>query len=556
MRACHFSRRLRQRRFQKNGVNSGVPRATLSRRFLLFLGCGVAVVLLGTLLASEAAAQNREFLLEDATIESINAAFDSGALTSEKLMSLYMARIAAYEDQGPNINAFVNIHPDPLSIARALDEERRTKGPRSPLHGIPVVLKDTYNTSDIPTTGASRALKEFRPPNEATVVERLRAAGAIILGKTNMTEMVTAALDSSLGGRTSNPWDLTRTPGQSSAGTGAALAANFVLLGTGTDNGQSVRSPASAGGLVGLKPTIGLVSCAGVMPSSLSHNSCGPLARSVADLAKLLDVMAGFDPKDFMTRLALGQIPKTYTAFLDAEALQGARFGVVVELMGNKPENAEVNRVFDEAMKQLESLGATVVPVRIPNMQSYAGVGSDIYESWDLWNKWWADLGPTAPYRNMADFLDRAKGQYDPAIEPRLRERQAHSGPQHFEAYQQSLLKMHEFRKLLVSVMDKESLDAMVYPMQQILVAEHGRSNSGRNGFLASMGMLPAIDVPAGYSNPLPTAPDGVPIGMDFLGRPFDEGRLIKLGYAWEKKGFKRKWPSKTPPLAGETIKY
>lgn len=500
----------------------------------------------------------RDFTLQNATIESINAAFDAGALTSEKLVGMYMARIAAYENQGPNINAFINLNTNALSAARALDEERRTKGRRSPLHGIPVVLKDAYNTSDLPTTGASIALKDVYPVHEAFVVQRLRAAGAIILGKTNLTEMVTAALDSSLGGRTSNPWDLTRTPGESSSGTGAALAANFAPIGTGTDNSQSVRSPASAGGLIALKPTIGVVSCAGVLPSSLSHNVCGPLARSVSDLAYLLDAMAGFDPRDFMTRLALGNIPKTYTSFLDANGLQGARFGVVTELLGDRPEHAEVNQVFRDATARLTSLGATVIPIRIPNMNDYGfnRIGVDQYECWDLMNAWFAELGPTSPYHSAAEFLEKAKGKYDPRIEPRLRERQAHSGPQFFEEYQRRLLKMHEFRRLLVDVMDKNSLDAMVYPLQKRLVAEHGQPNADRNGFLSSMGMLPAIDVPAGYSRPLPNAPDGIPIGMDFLGRPFDEGRLIKLAFAWEQHGLQRKWPSKTPPLPGESLKY
>jgi amidase len=517
------------------------------------IGCGAWLCA-----AFASTTQAEVFELETATVASINAAFDSGALTSEKLVGLYMARIAAYENKGPNVNAFINVLEDPFAIARALDAERRTKGPRSALHGIPVVLKDNYNTSDLPTTGASRALKDVHPAREAFVVERLRKAGAIVLGKTNLTEIVAGALDSSLGGRTSNPWDLTRTPGQSSAGTGAALAANFAPLGTGTDNGQSVRSPASAGGLVGMKPTVGLVSCAGVIPSSLSHNSCGPLARSVADLAHLLDHMAGFDPRDFMTRLALGHQPKTYAGFLDANGLKGARFGVVVELVGEKPEHAEVTRVFNEAVKRMESLGATVVKIRIPNMEAYSSnqIGTDIYEAWELFDVWFKELGPTSPYRDTADFLERGKGQYDDALVPRMRERQEHAGPEHFAEYERRLLKMHEFRKLLVGIMDQQSLDAMVYPMQKILVSEHGKSNADRNGFLASMGMLPAIDVPAGYSKPLPAAPNGIPIGMDFLGRPFDEGRLIKLAYAWEQQGLQRKWPKSTPPLKGERIEY
>jgi Asp-tRNA(Asn)/Glu-tRNA(Gln) amidotransferase A subunit family amidase len=201
----------------------------------------------------------------------------------------------------------------------------------------------------------------------------------------------------------------------------------------------------------------------------------------------------------------------------------------------------------------MEDLGATVFPVQIPNMNDYRNIGTDAYEAWDLLNAWFAELGPTSPFSDMADFLENAK--YNPAILPRARRRQEHSGPEHFAEYQRRLLKMHEFQRLLVEVMDRYELDALIYPMQQILVAEHGRKNAGRNGFLASMGMLPAIDVPAGYSAPRRSAPEGIPIGFDFLGRPFDEGRLIKLAYAWEQKGLKRRWPSNVPRLDGEFIK-
>ena len=503
----------------------------------------------GILMATSgpALAQQPEFTLETATVESINAAFDAGTLTAEELVGLYLERIEAYESEGPNINAFINIHPDPIGAARALDEERRATGPRSPLHGIPVVLKDNFNTSDLPTTAGSIGLKDLRPAKEAFVVERLRAAGAIVLGKTNLTELIAGSLDSPLGGRTSNPWDLTRTPGQSSAGTGAALAANFALLGFGTDNGQSIRSPASGSGVVGLKNTIGLISCAGVMPSSLSHNACGPMTRNVADMAYLLDVVAAFDPRDFMTRLALGQVPETYTAFLDDTALEGARLGVVVEFKGEGPEHAEVNRVFDEAMESMEGLGATVVPVRIPDMNDYRGIGTDIYEAWDLFEIWFSELGPDAEFHDFQSFLDH--GTYGEEILPRTYRRREHAGPEHFADYEANLLKMHEFRKMLVDFMDEHSLDALVYPLQSILVAEHGMPNAERNGFLASMGMLPGLTVPAGYSQSTDTAPSGVPVGMDLLGRPFDEGRLLGLAFAWEQKGLDRRWPSITPPL-------
>lgn len=478
------------------------------------------------------------FDLKTATVQSINEAFDAGTLTSEKLVSLYLDRIERYDRQGPNLEALISVNPDALAVARTLDKERREKGPRSPLHGIPVILKDNFNTRDLPTSGASLALKDLRPAKEAFVVKRLREAGAIVLAKSTLTELVRASLTPSIGGMAKNPYDLTRNPGQSSAGTGAALAANYAPLGTGTDNGQSVRSPASATSLFGLKPTIGLVSNAGVLPSSLSHNACGPITRSAADLAYLLNVMAGFDPDDCTTRLAIGQVEKNYERHLDPDGLQGARIGLVYELLGDGPDHQEVNRVFEAAAKTMTELGATVFPVVIPRMKEFQRSSTDLYEAYDLLNQWFADLGPDAPYHSIEDFLDRAT--YDKQIIPRILEQKKYSKPEYHADYEQKLLEMAEFRKIVVGTMDRYNLDALAYPMQKRLVSKHGQPNAERNGFLASNAMLPALDIPIGYSTPSKEAPRGVPIGMDLLGRPYDEGRLIRLASGWEAKGWKR----------------
>lgn len=498
-----------------------------------------------TALAGPAWAASEAFDLSTATVRSINAAFDAGTLTSEKLVSLYLERIKAYDRQGPEINALINVNPDALALARALDAERRATGPRSPLHGIPIILKDNFNTRDLPTTGASISLKDLRPAKEAFVVRKLRAAGAIILAKSTLTELVRDSLKPSIGVVAKNPYDLTRNPGESSSGTGAALASNFAPLGTGSDNGQSGRSPASASSLFALKPTIGLVSNAGVLPSSLSHNALAPMTRSVADLAYLLNVMAGFDPDDFMTRMAIGHVEKNYEKYLDPDALKGARIGIVVQLKGNRPEHAEVNRVFDEAMAKMSELGATVFPIVIPRLFDYQRSSSDVYESYDLINAWFAELGPDAPYHSIDDFLARAT--YSPSIVPRLMQQKKFSAPEYREEYEKRLIEMAEFRKLLVETMDRYALDAMVYPLQKRLVSKHGEPNAERNGFLASNGMLPALDLPAGYSAPTAEAPRGIPIGMDLLGRPFDEGRLIAIAHAWETHGWRRVAPPFTP---------
>jgi len=485
------------------------------------------------------------FDLTSASVESINAAFDAGTLTSEKLTQMYLDRIARFDREGPKLEALISVNPDALAVAKALDEERRTKGRRSPLHGIPIILKDNFNTRDLPTSGASIALKDLRPAKEAFVVKRLREAGAIVLAKSTLTELVRASLTPSIGGMAKNPYDLTRNPGQSSAGTGAALAANYAPLGTGTDNGQSVRSPASASSLFGLKPTIGLVSNAGVLPSSMSHNACGPMTRTIGDLAYLLNIMAGFDPDDPITRLAIGHVEKDYEKHLTPDGLKGARIGLVYQLTGAGPEHTEVNKVFEAAAQRMRDLGATVFPVEIPRLFEFQRSSTDLYEAYDLLNQWFAELGPDAPYNSIDDFLTRAT--YDKEIVPRIMEQKKHAQPEFRAAYEKKLLEMAEFRKIVVGTMDRFSLDALAYPMQKRLVSKHGEPNLERNGFLASNAMLPALDIPIGYSSPSVEAPKGVPVGMDLLGRPFDEGRLIRLASGWEAHGWKRVTPPFSP---------
>lgn len=480
------------------------------------------------------------FDLQNATVRSINHAFDRGELTSVELVRMYLERIEKYDNQGPEIEALINVNPNALEVARILDAERRSRGPRSPLHGIPVIVKDNFNTNDMPTTGASIALKDLRPQHEAFVVERLREAGAIILAKSTLTELVRASLTPSIGGMAKNPYDLTRNPGQSSAGTGAALAANYAPLGLGTDNGQSVRSPASATATFGMKPTQGLVSNAGVLPSSLSHNSSGPMTRSMICMAYLLNVMAGFDPNDIITRFAIGHFETDYEKYLDADGLKGARIGMVVQLLGTEEDHEEVNRLFYESMTKMEELGATVFPIVIPNLFDYRGQGTDVFEAYELLDQWFRDLGPDAPYSDLENFL--ANATYDERIVPRIDRQREFARPQYRKQYEKQLEIMAEFRRLLVGIMDEYHLDAMAYPLQQRLVTKHGYPNIERNGFLASVGMMPGLTIPIGYSTPTDDAPVGVPVGLDLLGRPYDEGTLIRLGYAWEVHAWNQMW--------------
>src|SRR5258708_942186 len=267
------------------------------------------------------------FVLEEATVESIHAAFANKTLNCTTLVKSYLARIEAYDKQGPALRAIITVNPEALSLAAKQDKQYKdSKGRVGPLHCIPIILKDNYNTHDMPTSGGNVAMKNSIPASDAFTVEKMRKAGALILAKANLQEFARGGVSiSSLGGQVLNPYDLTRTPGGSSGGTGAAIAANFAVLGLGSDTGQSVRSPASANNLVGVRPTRGLVSRAGVIPNSYTQDELGPITRTVTDAAKLLDIMVGYDPKDPITAFGVGRTPASYAAGLNAHALKGAR---------------------------------------------------------------------------------------------------------------------------------------------------------------------------------------------------------------------------------------
>ena len=288
------------------------------------------------MMAARASAQPLE--LDSATIQQLAAAMDAGTLTSERLVQLSLARIEAYDEKGPKLNAILTLNPKALEVARALDAERKAKGKRSPLHGIPIVLKDNFDTADLPTTGGSILLEGSIPPDDAYVVKKLRDAGAVILAKVNLSEFASGGAFSSLGGQTHNPHDPLRTPSGSSGGTGASIAAGYATLGLGTDTGGSVRGPSTSNGVVGLKPTHGLLSRDGIIPLALSFDTGGPLARNVADIAVALGIMTGVDPADAATKKSDGKFETDYTKYLNAGALKGARIGIARDFMGQDPE--------------------------------------------------------------------------------------------------------------------------------------------------------------------------------------------------------------------------
>ena len=321
----------------------------------------LALLVVGLSMPASAAGQTLG--LSDATIADINAAFDAGTLTSEMLVARYLARIEAYDQAGPQLNAVLWLNDNALATARALDRERRDSGPRSRLHGIPVVLKDNVDTGDMPTTAGSTLLAGSIPPDDAYIVKKLRDAGAIILAKLNMSEFASGGAMSSLGGPIRNPHDVRRSPSGSSGGTGAAIAASYAQTGIGTDTGGSVRGPSTANGIVGLKPTHGLLSRDGIIPLALSFDMAGPMARHVYDIAVMLNVMTGIDPADPATQKSEGRVEADYTAALDPDALRGARIGIARDFLG---QDGQVDWVIEASLETMRKAGATVVDVRLP----------------------------------------------------------------------------------------------------------------------------------------------------------------------------------------------
>ena len=490
--------------------------------------------------------------VEDATIASVTRAFADSSLTCRALVQGYLSRIEAYDTRGPALNALIAVNPGALAAADALDAAYRTdRSAVGPLHCVPVVLKDNYDTADLPTTGGSRTLAGSRPRRDAFTVKKLRDAGALILAKANLTELAMGGNTvSSLGGQTRNPYDLSRTPGGSSGGTGAAVAGGFALAGTGSDTGQSIRSPASANNLVGIRPPRGLVSRRGIIPVSITQDEAGPIARTVEDAARMLDVMAGFDPEDPITAAGVGKVPPTYTAFLDTNGLRGARIGVLREYFGTEPAHAEVNQVMERALEALRAHGAHVEDVAIPGLAELsAGMATGAFETRMAFNRYLRSLGPGAPVKDLAALI--AGGQFHPSIAGQLKEADTHAAGMASPGYAAIFVRRDRLRVAVLAAMAGRRLDAVLYPHQRRLVAAIGGEQLDRNGALSNGTGFPAITLPAGFSPPSASAPLGVPIGLELLGREWSEGTLIRVGFAYEQATRHRTRPASTPPLPG-----
>ncbi|MDB5808416.1 MAG: gatA [Betaproteobacteria bacterium] len=495
--------------------------------------------------------QAKSFVVEEATIDSIHAALANGTLTCTELVKKYLARIEAYDKQGPALRAIITVNPAALTIAARLDQQyKHNKGRVGPLHCIPVILKDNYNTHDMPTSGGNVAMKNSAPAADAFTVDNLRKAGALILAKANLQEFARGGTSiSSLGGQVLNPYDLTRTPGGSSGGTGAAIAANFAVLGLGSDTGQSVRSPASANNLVGIRPTRGLVSRAGVIPNSYTQDELGPITRTVKDAARLLDVMAGYDPKDPITAFGIGKPPASYAAGLKANALRGAHIGVMTNLYGKDERHAEVNKVMEQVIKTMQAKGATIIRFTLPEYDAIAPtLATSQWEARTVMDKYFADLGPAAPVTSFRQLVDTKTAA--PYIQKALEAEIAIDDGMNNPTYKDRTLSRDKLRLAVSAKMAELKLDAILYPLQKILVVPVGQEEQPeRNGTLSNGTGFPAVTFPGGFSTPSTTAPLGIPVGAELLGRDYSEPLLLSLAYSFEQAAKIRKAPASAPGL-------
>lgn len=516
--------------------------ATTPNRVLavLILLLAVQILAIATL---PSVAQEKSFQIEAATIAQMHAAMKAGKLTCRQLTQAYLDRIAANDKRGAKINSLIAIDPQALATADEMDRTFAKSSARRSLHCIPVILKDNVNTANLATTGGSLSLKGYVPQNDAFITRKLKEAGAIVLAKANLHEFaVWGESVSSLGGQTLNPYDLTRTPGGSSGGTGAAIAANFGAVGIGTDTVNSIRSPASACSLVGIRPTKGLVSRSGIIPYSLTQDMAGPIARSVTDAVLTLDAIAGYDPTDSATAWSVGNRQKNYSQFLKPNSLRGARIGVLRNFFGSGTEHAQVNAVMKQAIADLRQQGATIVDIEMTGLDSTklaSEVSVHLYELKADLDRYLQNLTPKPPVQSLAEIV--ASKQYHPSLDKTLK--QALTLSIEDPEYKQRRLKQQQLQTDILQVMADNQLDALIYPHQQRLVVPVGETQVERNGVLASVTGFPAITVPAGFSTPTNSAPIGVPVGIEFFGRPWSEPTLIRLAYSYEQAVQRRRPP-------------
>jgi Asp-tRNA(Asn)/Glu-tRNA(Gln) amidotransferase A subunit family amidase len=499
-------------------------------------------------------AQGRSFELTTASIADIQAAVDAGKLTYEGLVGLYLKRIEAYDKKGPRLNAIITINPRALELARELDAERKARGRRGPLHGIPMVVKDNIDTADLPTTGGNEVFAGNRPAIDATVIEKLRQAGAIIMAKANLDEMAQSVRGfSTVGGQILNPYNLAKNPGGSSGGTGVSIAAGFATVGLGTETGVSVRSPAANNALIGVVPSRGLVSRAGVLPISFTQDRVGVHAKTTADAAVVLSVIRGFDADDLATAESL-EHPVTDLTALPANTLRGVRVGVLRDLFRKDQEAAAGNAVIDKQLAVLAASGAIVIDGLSTGTDLIGLMPSLRVNSYELRSSFDSYLkrrGPARPVQSFAELFNSGKWLKGGVLEARFNDTMKAGDLNTNVEYQARLLNQKMMRQQLIGLMDRYGVAALVYPMKSLGAPAVGASDDGlRDNNLASTAGMPAIVVPAGWDA------EGLPLALEIMGRPFSDATLLKIAHGYEQASKHRVPPKSAPPLPGENIPY
>ena len=498
------------------------------------------------------------FALEEANLADLQAGMTAGRMTAHSITQQYLDRIRALDRTGPTLRSVIEINPDALSIAAALDRERKAGKVRGPLHGIPILIKDNIGTADrMTTTAGSYALAGSIPPEDATIAAKLRAAGAILLGKTNLSEWAnfrsthSSSGWSGRGGQAKNPYVLDRNPCGSSSGSGAAVSANFSALAVGTETDGSIVCPSSANGIVGIKPTVGLVSRAGIVPIAHSQDTAGPMTRTVRDAAILLSVLAGVDPRDPATSSSTARGQIDYTTFLDANGLRGARIGVArAKFFGYSDVT---DKLINDAIDAMKAQGAIIVdPANIETAGKFDDSEFDVllYEFKADLNSYLASLGPKAPVKSLQDIIvynEAHKDQEMPFFGQEIMIQAQAKGPLTEKKYLDQLASNLKMSRTdgIDATMDKYKLDAIVAPTGSPAWATdliNGDHFTGASSTPAAVAGYPNINVPAGFSH-------GLPVGISFFGRAFSEPTLIKLAYSFEQSTKHRRAPQFIPTL-------
>jgi amidase len=504
-----------------------------------------------------AATEVEPFELDEITIPELQDGMKSGRFTARSLVEKYTARIEEIDKRGPAVNAIIELNPDALSIADALDQERKAKGPRGPLHGIPVLIKDNIDTADrMMTTAGSLALVGSKPAKDSFVAQQLRAAGAVILGKTNLSEWANIRSSHSTsgwsgrGGLTKNPYALDRNPCGSSSGTGAGISANLAAAGIGTETDGSIVCPSSSNGLAGIKPTVGLVSRSGIVPISHSQDGAGPMCRTVRDAAILLGALTGVDPDDAATAASAGKAQSDYARYCDPSGLKGARIGVARKYFGFSDA---VDTLMEQSLAVMKQQGATLVdPADIETFGKFdeSELLVFMYELKADLNAYLARLGPGAPVRTLQDiidFNDRNRQKEMPYFGQDLFLKAQTKGPLTDKAYGDALAKNHQLARTegIDALMDKYRLDAIVAPTggpAWLTDLVNGDHVAGGSSNAAAVAGYPNINVTAGFLS-------GLPVGISFFGRAWSEPTLIKLAYSFEQATKARQAPKFLPTI-------